>query len=438
MKTVELIIKQNSQDEVQTNANSIVIPSIIAKKEVSGSLSLDIMELLRSKKLSPSENSIDLLNLGLAVYTLDQLVSRSKFGHYQWTRNFKINLPVLNFDKWNEAKILIEEALAFLSGDRWTINLSEREKYYENEPDRQEHDFQKVCLFSGGLDSLVGAVNLIEEENIVLVGHHKKGGYEKLSQTNLLNSLLNHYTEREIENLLFYVQPEKSQEKDFGGEDTQRARSFLFLVLGIVVANSYGTDIPLFVPENGLISLNLPLTQNRQGTHSTKTTHPFFISAFESILREISIENKIVNPFQHQTKGEMIDSSKNKDLIIQLMDKSISCSKSGYHMRWHGKDKIHCGYCIPCIIRRAALHRINDDKASDYVFDVRTFDLSYNKDKGADIHAFNIAIHKYLTQRKLNIFEILKSGNLPEDEIEEFLDTAKRGIKEVDKFIKNI
>lgn len=39
--------------------------------------------------------------------------------------------------------------------------------------------------------------------------------------------------------------------------------------------------IDLFVPENGFISINPPLTSRRLGSHSTHTTHPQFIAGFK-------------------------------------------------------------------------------------------------------------------------------------------------------------
>lgn len=434
MKTIEIFIKQGDQE---IGGNSIVIPSFIAPVNTISSLSSNIKELLTRKSLSLSENSIDLLNLGLAVYTLDQLVSREEFGHYQWCRSFKINLPVLNINLWESVLPEVIKALDFLSGDHWTINLTEREKNYDTEPIRPDHSFQKVCLFSGGLDSFIGAVNILENEDLVLVGHHKKGGYDKLSQEELVESLGDKYDDRTIEKFLFFVQPKKSKEKKYIGEDTQRARSFLFLILGIITANAYGANIPLFVPENGLISLNLPLTQSRLGTFSTKTTHPFFIDTFKSILRGININNDIINPFQFKTKGEMIETSENKELVKELAPKTISCSKTGYYKRWHKKSENHCGHCVPCIIRRAAMKKSGIDSPGDYVFDIRSFDKSYNKDKGADFHAFKIAIYKYLVKNELNIFEVLKSGSLPTDDIEKYLDVARRGLKEVADFIND-
>ncbi|MCT4640557.1 MAG: hypothetical protein N4A72_22860 [Bacteroidales bacterium] len=439
MKSTKLIIQQNKNDVVDTNGNVIAIPSIIGDNAIQGSLSSNVSYFLKSRNLTLSEDTIDLLNLALAVYSLDQLVSRNEFGHYQWTRKFEISLPVLNIDKWNSISEDIEEALGFLSGDYWHISLSKRNEHcMESKLISTDVTFDKVCLFSGGLDSFIGAVKLLEEGDLALVGHHKKGGYEKASQQDLISSLKKAYKDRDIQDFLFYVQPSKKKEKDFKGEDTQRARSFLFLVLGVVVANTYGDNIPLYVPENGLISLNLPLTYSRQGTYSTKTTHPFFIDKFVSVMKALGINNEIINPYQFHTKGEMIKDSPREKLVIELFNKTISCSKPGYYKRWSKKGEVHCGHCIPCIIRRAALHKVGKDNPDDYVFDVKKFDTSYNKDKGADIHAFKIAIQRLIVQRKLNVFELLKSGNIPEGGINDYLELVRRGILEVDNFIKDL
>ena len=39
--------------------------------------------------------------------------------------------------------------------------------------------------------------------------------------------------------------------------------------------------IDILVPENGVISINVPLTVRRVGTLSTRTTHPYFIQEIQ-------------------------------------------------------------------------------------------------------------------------------------------------------------
>jgi hypothetical protein len=56
-----------------------------------------------------------------------------------------------------------------------------------------------------------------------------------------------------------------------------RSRSLLFFALGTAVAAALGEAVPLRVPENGLVSLNVPLTGTRLSSLSTRTTHPYFM-----------------------------------------------------------------------------------------------------------------------------------------------------------------
>ena len=41
--------------------------------------------------------------------------------------------------------------------------------------------------------------------------------------------------------------------------------------------------IDILVPENGVISINVPLTVRRVGTLSTRTTHPYFIQEIQKL-----------------------------------------------------------------------------------------------------------------------------------------------------------
>ena len=52
-------------------------------------------------------------------------------------------------------------------------------------------------------------------------------------------------------------------------------RSFLFLAFGLAIASM--EELPLWIPENGFASLNLPLTADQRGSLSTRTTHPLFL-----------------------------------------------------------------------------------------------------------------------------------------------------------------
>lgn len=447
---ININIKFSGEDSLGiTESNNILnleIGSITNSQKEQYHCSNNIFSLFQDAKLIPSEMIIDILNLSLAVYSVDQLISRNKYGYYNWNRYFELCLPVFELDKWKSIVTDLSETLSFLSGDKWNIILRSREAYYSENIETKNKDIDKVSLFSGGLDSLIGAIDFLNnKEKVVLVGHHRRGSIEKNFQENLIQNLETEFSAN-IESFLFYVQPEfEKQKKILLGEDTQRARSFLFLGLGIAIANSYGRNVKLMIPENGLISLNIPLTPTRLGTYSTKTTHPYFLTRFMDILEKLGIYNKIENPYQFKTKGEMIVDCQvhNKDIIAKLANQSISCSKPGHYKRWRRKgtpdvNEEHCGHCVPCIIRRAAMYKGNlDEFKGNYAYDVKTFDKTNNKGKGSDLHAFNIGIQKYLTQNKLTIFELLKSGALPEEDINSYMMVARNGYEEVNEFILN-
>ena len=65
---------------------------------------------------------------------------------------------------------------------------------------------------------------------------------------------------------------------DGGIESSTRSRSFLFIDFEIFALSGMGGVNVLQVPENGLIALNVPLDTLRVGSHSTRTTHPFYMN----------------------------------------------------------------------------------------------------------------------------------------------------------------
>jgi hypothetical protein len=437
---ISIIVKTDKRDSYSLSESQshklITIPSVVSGDLESSAVSNDIQFIFKTHHLDFTEIGLDFLNLGLAVYTIDQLVSRDYYGYIRWNRYLSVHLPVYNLTKWKTVQKELEQTFSFLSGDKWEFNFRKRVKYNKKiNSSKNDFGIQGVSLFSGGLDSFIGVIDLLETSKIAVVGHHKKGGNEQSTQNLLFEELKKHYGDEKINKFLFFVQPDKSKNEDLGGEDTQRARSILYIALGIAVANSFGEKIPLYIPENGLISLNIPLTTNRQGTYSTKTTHPSFLGRLGNILEKLSISNEMINPYQFLTKGEMIINSKNIKLVKRLANQTISCSKPNYYRRWHNSDSIQCGTCVPCIIRRAALYKAKMDDPKNYVFDVRGFGNDTNGSIGADFHAFQIALHRYITKKKLGIFDVLKSGSVPAENILEFLSVTKRGLIEVNDFI---
>ena len=216
---------------------------------------------------------------------------------------------------------------------------------------------------------------------------------------------------------------------------TMRGRSFNFLamaVLGISAlrnANEDSSINTIIVPENGYISINPPLTRRRIGSHSTRTTHPYFLNRLEELLRDAGLNIRFINPYQFKTKGEMLAECLDQDAITKAVPLSVSCS------HWHRKH-MQCGHCVPCLIRRASIHHAGFIADAPYVSQNLKF-IHKEKDIRDDLHAVQTAIIR-LDKSKNYKGWVRQSGSLPDDQVtrNKLESTIQSGLKEVETFLK--
>jgi hypothetical protein len=135
-------------------------------------------------------------------------------------------------------------------------------------------------------------------------------------------------------------------------EQSTRGRSIVFFAFAILAASgiqSAGSqNIEIVVPENGFISLNVPLDPSRVGSLSTKTTHPIFMQGIQSIWDASSVDATLFFPYRYKTKGDLVRDCLDQQKLTMLMSDSKSCGKIQRH------KLTHCGECVPCMVRRAA------------------------------------------------------------------------------------
>ena len=296
-------------------------------------------------KREPVQN---FLLLASGVWAADKLVARN-LQPDAWTRQFLVDIPT-TID-WGEFAPGLMRLLNFLTGDAWTIRPREAQVNLDF-AGIWPHEWQPtaVALFSGGLDSLTGAIDLLEEgHRLVLVSHYDYGQLAATQQS-LAAALTDYYGPERLHHLAVRVQFE-------GPELTLRSRSLLYLALGLTAAAAFPGSLPLFIPENGWIALNPPLTLNRLGTYSTRTTHPYFLGELAVLWKQMGIAQELNNPYQDLTKGEMLAQCRNQNLLAKLAPLSISCARP-VAGRWQKAPTGACGYCYPCLVRRAALHRL--------------------------------------------------------------------------------
>ena len=389
-----------------------------------------VTETLNDAGLIAPESAQDLVNFAMAVFTADVRIPRSGTED-RWTRDLILYLPVANPSAWTDALPTLTRMLSFLTGDRWDVRIRER-KARTRPKTRLRKPPQCVSLFSGGLDSFVGAIDLLETgKTAALVGQYSAGttsGEQKRA-----HGVVETAYKGQTLPLWFYVQPFKGEGRE--SEDTMRSRSILFLALGTAVASAIGPTTPLFVPENGLISLNVPLTFSRMGSLSTRTTHPHFISLYKNFLAELGINVPIETPYRFKTKGEMLKEAKNETMLRTGARETMSCAHPSAG-RYRGLTPGHCGYCVPCLIRRAAMRAVGIDLKSDYGVDVLTAKPAANTVQGRDRRGFEMAIQRVQALRPFELIaEVLHSGPLPPDEIREYVEVYSRGLKEVGHFL---
>lgn len=398
-----------------------------------------IIEMFDAYGCAPSVEGNDLLNAAIGAYIADLRVPRGE-NEDGWTREIALHIAVHNVEKWSGCIETFEELLSFLTGDNWTISIRRLTESSSPNPARRnlirtKTQTDTVCLFSGGLDSFIGAIDQIEQRSsIALVGHHGRGtGSTSVSQTNALEALRRHYGEEKAPSFKFWISPPTHISERT--ESTTRARSILFLGLGVAVATALG-GARLVVPENGFISLNVPLTSSRLGSFSTRTTHPYLIDLLKNLLQKLGIAVAIELPYRFLTKGEMLMACANQAVVEAGIPITMSCSHPSANRFTQARDpNIHCGYCVPCLVRRAAVFAAGVSDPTRYAFTDLSVPLS--KSRGLDLKVFKIALNKYATQPPL-MKDILSAGKLPgsDEELSAYLQVYQRGIQEVQQFLQ--
>jgi len=337
-------------------------------------------EMVGGGEFSAAVHAFVLMALG--IWAGDKLQPRAAAPD-AWTRRFNLHLPTMPV--WESLAPRLADLSNFLTGDDWTFT-SRRAPVELPFRRAWSHSWtpQAVALFSGGLDSLAGAIDRLEAGNRLLLVSHYDYGQLAATQQTLAEGLFRHYGRDRLHHLMVRVQME-------GPELSLRSRSLLYLALGLAAAAAFGPDTPLIIPENGWISLNPPLTPNRLGTYSTRTTHPYFLAKLHGLWRDAGIHNPLFNPYQGLTKGQVLAHCSNGPLLERLLPLTISCARP-VASRWQRQGAGACGYCYPCLIRRVALHRVGWDRGEDYLLDVLAApETPRHRTRGRDLRALLLA-----------------------------------------------
>jgi len=178
---------------------------------VSGEKTLDhgiggALTSLKKLGLFPSEIGVDLLVVAAHVHAADTRISRAEQSQDSWTREIRLVIPVSDPVRWTGAIPTLTKTLNFLTGDRWTVGFRAQPPRFativqEAPPTLLAPPFDVVSLFSGGLDSLIGAIDLLEGGATPLLVSHFGEGATSDAQGKLFAVLKKHYNTSSFERL---------------------------------------------------------------------------------------------------------------------------------------------------------------------------------------------------------------------------------------------
>jgi 7-cyano-7-deazaguanine synthase in queuosine biosynthesis len=322
----------------------------LARHGPDANVSLESEDVGRRMLASLPGTLADLLEVATYVYAADRMVVRGgetapRLGA-DWRRNLRFIIPVRETERWSapNVKESLERLLGFMSEDSMRFEFVAA----KDPPAGDDYfDFgtniEEVVLFSGGLDSLTGAVDRLSNDSVrLLLVSHQSSTKIANRQKELARDLAARFPGR-----IVHVPVRIRMRGTEGSERTQRTRSFLFGALGAAVARIAGVaGFSLF--ENGIVSFNLPIASQIVGAAATRTTHPRVIrhmSDFLSLL--LGGDMRVSNPYLWMTKGEV--AARLRDLgHADLARYTVSCSA----VYWMTRFQTHCGRCSQCLDRR--------------------------------------------------------------------------------------
>jgi hypothetical protein len=316
-------------------------------------------DVVRRARLLPAPAAWDLLSFALMV-TVADLAARRDRSPDGWTREIELIVPVADPDRWRPHQGRLAGLLRLMTTDRWEIEFC----HGTPPPFKQKRqrapifpDQDCVSLLSGGLDSLVGLLDLLAAgRRPFAVSQTVRGDAKKQQQFAAVDS-----------GTVRHLQLGHAASTGVDDERSQRARSFIFLAFGVLAATATAAHrdcgtIDLHVPENGFIALNPPLTGLRLGALSTRTAHPNLLRGLEEVFAATELRVSLINPYAQKTKGEMLSSCGDQMRLAALAATSTSCGRFLHY------GYTHCGRCVPCQVRRAALLHWGVEDTTSYVY----------------------------------------------------------------------
>lgn len=319
-------------------------------------LNLVIENLSHACLRTVDDHAADLVRIAAYVYGADQVVprggSKDVYGRH-WRREMSLAIPVSDPQFWNQdtVKSQLEGLLSFLTDDLWQFAFSrgtpeDRQLVLNFEGPELESSPDTLALFSGGADSLCAVVEGVGEQGRKpLLVSHRSTFRTNSRQRELVGELRKVFTQWSFPHISVWVHRKRSE----ASETSQRSRAFLYASLGMAIASQLGIRA-VTLADNGVVSLNPPISDQLVGALATRSTHPKFLYLFAQLCQVIFPSSPTLdNPLKYRTRPEVL-SVLQRQSCTSLLQETVSCA----HNRGRPNVQPHCGVCSQCVDRRFA------------------------------------------------------------------------------------
>ena len=156
---------------------------------------------------------------------------------------------------------------------------------------------------------------------------------------------------------------------------------------------------------------------------------------FRRLLEGLELTVDVQMPYRFHTKGEMARGVLGRAAFLSGWAKTISCSHPDVGRYRKKSPGQHCGYCVPCVIRRSSLAAVGLDDPGHYIEDVRGPEQTWATSR-SDLRCFHMAVQQFDKDSRRHLFDVLESGPIPSSDAALHADVYRRGMVEVRNFLR--
>ena len=300
---------------------------------------------------------VDLLIVAAAVEYCDLSVRRPAWG---WARSFDLRVAVHDAEMWSAPPVrnALEEALVFLTGDRWQLSFTARREPVSRVKARKlalPTPDKVIMPYSDGLDSraVAALVEDVEKQGLVRVRLGTKGadigGKSK--------------AKRRFATVPFDVKLSKRERI----ESSARSRGFKFAVLTGIAAQLAAVD-RIVVTESGQGAIG-PILASTGQSYPDYRVHPAFTRRIENLFEALTGKTaRYEYPRIWSTKGETLAEAHALPKPPTWND-TRSCWQNARQVSFE-KHRRQCGICAACMLRRMSIHHAGiEEPSSEYIWE---------------------------------------------------------------------